>query len=114
DPTKATNRATNGQKLVFPCRFVWLSCMPRIITGARAVADIIRLEHVYKEYRLGTHKVQALTDVSFSVETGMLLALGGPSGSGKSTILNLIGLIDVPSKGRVVVAGEDVSGQTPD
>src|SRR5690606_37257878 len=42
------------------------------------------------------------------------LALAGPSGSGKSTILNLVGLIDVPTKGRIVVAGEDVSGQTPD
>ena len=79
-----------------------------------ALAEIVRLEHVRKEYSLGAHKIQALADISFSVEQGVLLALAGPSGSGKSTLLNLIGLIDVPTSGRVVVAGHDVSGQTPD
>ena len=78
------------------------------------MAEVVRLEHVYKEYRLGAHNVQALADISFSVESGVLLALAGPSGSGKSTLLNLIGMIDVPSKGRVLVAGGDVSGKTPD
>jgi putative ABC transport system ATP-binding protein len=78
------------------------------------VVEIIRLEHVYKEYPLGAHKIQALTDISFSVDTGVLLALAGPSGSGKSTLLNLIGLIDAPTKGRVIVAGRDVGGKTPD
>jgi putative ABC transport system ATP-binding protein len=78
------------------------------------VTEIIRLEHVSKEYALGAHKVHALTDISFTVESGALLALAGPSGSGKSTLLNLIGLIDVPTRGRVIVAGQDVSGRTPD
>jgi len=58
--------------------------------------EIVRLDGVYKEYALGTHKVQALNDVSFSVDAGWLLAIAGPSGSGKSTLLNLIGHIDVP------------------
>jgi putative ABC transport system ATP-binding protein len=78
------------------------------------VTAIIRLETVSKEYPLGTHKVQALKDVSFSVDEGALLAVAGPSGSGKSTLLNLIGQIDVPTSGRVIVAGHDVSGRTPD
>jgi putative ABC transport system ATP-binding protein len=78
------------------------------------VTEIIRLEHVHKEYPLGAHKVHALTDVTFSVEAGVLLALAGPSGSGKSTLLNLIGLIDVPTKGRVILAGRDAGGKTPD
>jgi putative ABC transport system ATP-binding protein len=78
------------------------------------VTEIIRLEHVYKEYPLGAHKVHALSDVSFTVEAGVLLALAGPSGSGKSTLLNLIGLIDVPTEGRVSVAGRDSGGKTPD
>jgi putative ABC transport system ATP-binding protein len=78
------------------------------------VTDIIRLEHVSKEYPLGAHKVQALKDISFSVEAGVLLVVAGPSGSGKSTLLNLIGQIDVPTSGRVVVAGHDLSGKTPD
>ena len=76
--------------------------------------EIVRLENVYKEYALGTHKVQALSDVSFSVEQGWLLAIAGPSGSGKSTLLNLIGHIDVPSRGRVIVAGHDIAGKSPD
>ncbi|HZD51629.1 MAG TPA: ABC transporter ATP-binding protein [Woeseiaceae bacterium] len=76
--------------------------------------EIVRLEHVYKEYPLGTHTVKALTDVSFTVDAGVLLALAGPSGSGKSTLLNLIGLIDTPTSGRVIVAGQDVSGKDPD
>jgi putative ABC transport system ATP-binding protein len=78
------------------------------------VTQIVRLENVSKEYSLGAHKVQALSNVSFSVDAGVLLAIAGPSGSGKSTLLNLIGQIDVPTSGRVIVAGHDTSGQTPD
>ena len=76
--------------------------------------EIVRLENVYKEYSLGSHKIQALTDVSFTVDEGLLLAIAGPSGSGKSTLLNLIGHIDVPSRGKIVVAGHDITGKTPD
>jgi putative ABC transport system ATP-binding protein len=78
------------------------------------VTEIVRLEHVYKQYPLGAHKVQALTDISFSVEAGVVLAIAGPSGSGKSTLLNLIGHIDVPDRGRIVVAGHDITGKSPD
>jgi len=76
--------------------------------------EIVRLEHVYKEYPLGAHQVQALTDINFSVDAGVLLAIAGPSGSGKSTLLNLIGHIDVPSRGQVIVAGHDITGKSPD
>lgn len=78
------------------------------------MTEIVRLEHVWKDYPLGAHRVQALRDISFTVDAGILLAIAGPSGSGKSTLLNLIGLIDGPTKGRVVVAGHDVTGKTPD
>jgi putative ABC transport system ATP-binding protein len=78
------------------------------------VTEIIRLEHVYKHYPLGAHKVRALTDISFSVEAGVLLAIAGPSGSGKSTLLNLIGHIDAPTRGKVIVAGHDITGKTAD
>ena len=76
--------------------------------------EVVRLEGVCKEYALGSHKVQALTDVSFTVEEGSLLAVAGPSGSGKSTLLNLIGHIDVPSRGKIIVAGHDTTGKSPD
>src|SRR2546430_17742611 len=76
--------------------------------------EIVRLERVSKQYRLGSHHVQALNDVSFTVAAGSLLAIAGPSGSGKSTLLNLIGHIDVPTSGRVIVAGHDITGKSPD
>jgi putative ABC transport system ATP-binding protein len=75
---------------------------------------IVTLQHVIKEYRLGDHTVRALDDVSLTVDAGAFLAIAGPSGSGKSTVLNIIGCIDTATSGRVTVAGNDVSGQTPD
>ncbi len=74
---------------------------------------VVRLENVSKTYPLGDHTVQALHDISFTVDGGGFLAIAGPSGSGKSTLLNLIGLIDTASSGRVIVADHDVTGQTP-
>jgi len=76
--------------------------------------NVVRVEHVCKDYRLGEQTVRALDDVSLSIEEGVFLAIAGPSGSGKSTLLNLIGCIDTPSSGRIVIDGKDVSGQTPD
>ena len=75
---------------------------------------VVEIERVTKEYRLGEHTVLALDDVTLTVERGVFLAIAGPSGSGKSTLLNIIGCIDTPSKGKVAIAGHDVSGRTPD
>ena len=75
---------------------------------------LVRLEHVCKEYRLGEETVHAVRDVSFDIEDRVFLAIAGPSGSGKSTLLNLIGCIDTPTSGRVIIDGNDVSGRTPD
>jgi putative ABC transport system ATP-binding protein len=76
--------------------------------------EVVRFKHVFKEYPLGAHKVQALTDINLSISAGVFLAIAGPSGSGKSTLLNLIGCIDTPTSGQVIVAGSDVTGKTPD
>jgi putative ABC transport system ATP-binding protein len=76
--------------------------------------EVVRFKHVFKEYPLGAHKVQALTDINLSISSGVFLAIAGPSGSGKSTLLNLIGCIDTPTSGQVIVAGHDVTGKTPD
>tara|TARA_R110001583_G_scaffold195457_1_gene373826 strand:- start:31013 stop:31762 length:750 start_codon:yes stop_codon:yes gene_type:complete len=75
---------------------------------------LVRVENVSKHYRLGEQDVQALTDISLAIEPGVFLAIAGPSGSGKSTLLNIIGCIDTPSSGKVIINGQDVSGQTPD
>lgn len=75
---------------------------------------LVTLEHVSRHYRLGGQTVVALRDVSLEIAEGVFLAIAGPSGSGKSTLLNLIGCIDTPTAGRLVIDGRDVSGQTPD
>ena len=75
---------------------------------------LVSVENVSKQYRLGEQDVQALNDIRMEIEEGVFLAIAGPSGSGKSTLLNIIGCIDTPTSGRVMIDGRDVSGQTPD
>jgi len=65
------------------------------------------LEGVTKAYPLGDDEFLALRGVSLEVPVGQYLALMGPSGSGKSTLMNLIGLLDTATSGRVALAGED-------
>ena len=76
--------------------------------------SVVRLENVCKEFQLGEETVHAVRDVSFDIEEKVFLAIAGPSGSGKSTLLNLIGCIDTPTSGHVIIDGNDVSGKTPD
>jgi putative ABC transport system ATP-binding protein len=78
------------------------------------VMEVVKIDQVSKFYTLGTQQVQALHNVSLTVEEGDFLALAGPSGSGKSTLLNLIGCIDIPSSGSVYINGQAVTGYTPD
>ena len=75
---------------------------------------LISVEGVSKHYRLGDQLVSALRDVTLGIEAGVFLAIAGPSGSGKSTLLNLIGCIDTPTSGHIVIDDRDTSGRTPD
>jgi putative ABC transport system ATP-binding protein len=70
---------------------------------------VIRLENVFKTYDLGEIQVQALRGVSLQVREGEFVAVMGPSGSGKSTIMNILGCLDRPTKGRYFLDGVDVS-----
>ena len=70
---------------------------------------LVTLEGVSKEYRTGASPVHALRDVSLSLPPGVLCVVHGRSGSGKTTLLNMIGGLDRPSAGRVVVDGREVS-----
>ena len=67
----------------------------------------LAVDHVSKVYPLAEEDFYALRDVSFEVPIGEYVALMGPSGSGKSTLMNLIGLLDTPTEGRAVLAGQD-------
>ena len=69
---------------------------------------IIELQNVCKNYQMGKVSVPAVKGVSFSIEKGEFAAISGPSGSGKSTLLNIMGLIDLPSSGKVILNGQDI------
>jgi len=73
------------------------------------VVSAVSVVDVTKEYDLGRTKVPALRGVSLAVEPGEFMAVAGPSGSGKSTLLNLVGCLDRPTAGRVLVGGQDVA-----
>ena len=69
---------------------------------------MISVQNVTKNYILGKTTVEALRGVSLDIDTGEFLCISGPSGCGKSTLLNLIGCLDKPTTGKVVIDGEDV------
>ena len=70
--------------------------------------EILRCEHLTKEYGEGNTKIKALDDVTFSVEKGEFVSIVGPSGSGKSTLLHILGGVDKPTSGKVFVEGTDM------
>jgi putative ABC transport system ATP-binding protein len=79
-------------------------------TGAEAAEPaLISLHGVARRYALGPVTVTALEDVTLDVERGEFVVVLGPSGSGKTTLLNLIGALDTPTEGRIVVRGEDIT-----
>ena len=73
--------------------------------------EILRVERLTKVYGKGENEVRALDGVSFSVEKGEFIAVIGPSGSGKSTLLHILGGVDRPTSGRVLMDGKDVYAQ---
>jgi len=78
-------------------------------SASRAPEELIILEDVHKVYLMGTTQVNALSGVSLSVRRGSFCAIMGPSGSGKSSMLNLIGCLDRPTRGRYILNNHNVS-----
>jgi len=70
--------------------------------------EILKVEHLVKKYGKGDNVVNAVNDVSFTVEKGEFVAIVGASGSGKSTLLHLLGGVDRPTSGRVYIDGKDI------
>ena len=74
----------------------------------------VSLQQVGKTYRLGAVDVPALSDITLDIHQGAFTVLSGPSGSGKTTLLNLIGCIDMPDRGEITVAGQQVQSMPDD
>jgi putative ABC transport system ATP-binding protein len=70
---------------------------------------VIETRALSKDYWLGDHVVHALRGVSVTIDAGELVAIMGPSGSGKSTLMSILGCLDVPTAGRYILQGQDVS-----
>ena len=87
------------------------SVAPAVVApAAAACTTLIELAGVGRRYAIGGGEVVALTDVSLRIAAEDFVVVLGPSGSGKTTLLNLIGALDSPTEGRVVVAGQDITG----
>lgn len=72
--------------------------------------DILQADRLSKTFGSGDTRVEALKDASFTIRKGEFVSIVGPSGSGKSTLLNLLGALDFPTSGQVMLDGRDVFG----
>jgi putative ABC transport system ATP-binding protein len=71
--------------------------------------SIIKLDNVWKTYKMGDVVVNALRGISLEINKGEFVAIQGPSGSGKSTAMNMVGCLDVPTKGKILLDNKDIS-----
>ena len=71
--------------------------------------DLVKLEKINKNYKMGDITVNALSDINLQVKYGEYIAILGPSGSGKSTLMNVLGCLDKPSSGKYFLDNKDVS-----
>ncbi|NBR48962.1 ATP-binding cassette domain-containing protein, partial [bacterium] len=76
--------------------------------------SLIHLESVSKIYRVGDQEIRALDQINLRIEEGEFVAIIGPSGSGKSTLMHLLGCLDTPSSGRMVICGNELTRATQD
>ena len=78
------------------------------------MAPLIELVDIARYYQMGDERIAALDGVSFSVQSGEMVAIVGTSGSGKSTLLNILGCLDTPSRGQYRLGGRDVQDLSDD
>jgi len=74
------------------------------------MVPVIELDNVSRYYIVGDFVVKALDQVSLQIQKGEFTAIMGPSGSGKSTLMNMVGCLDTPTSGRILIDGADVNG----
>ena len=78
------------------------------------MSEVIRVEELYKTYRMGDMEVPALRGVNLTIERGEFIAVMGASGSGKSTFMNILGCLDRPTSGRYYLEGQEVGSLSRD
>ena len=76
--------------------------------------SLVELKDIYKIYHMGDTEIHALDGISLTIEKGEFVAIVGQSGSGKSTCMNIIGCLDVPTRGQYLLNGKDISQYTDD
>ena len=78
------------------------------------VESLIKLENVWKIYQLGKVELTVLKEMNLEINRGSFVSIIGPSGSGKSTLLNIIGCLDIPTKGKIFLDGQDIQKLSED
>jgi len=78
------------------------------------VEPLIKLENVWKIYQLGKVELTVLKEMNLEINRGSFVSIIGPSGSGKSTLLNIIGCLDIPTKGKIFLDGQDIQKLSED
>ncbi len=78
-------------------------------TDRKNASSILELRDVCKIYKIGTEELYAVNHVNLSISQGEFISIVGPSGSGKSTLMHLIGILDTPSRGEIVLEGKNVA-----
>jgi putative ABC transport system ATP-binding protein len=79
-----------------------------------AANDVVKVDHLFKQYETDAGPQPVLTDVTLSIAAGEFAAVMGPSGSGKSTFMNILGCLDIPTRGRYLLDGNDTGTLNPD
>jgi putative ABC transport system ATP-binding protein len=79
------------------------------VDGNRNEGSLIQVRGLDKKYRRGSEDIHVLQGLNLDVDAGEFVAFMGPSGSGKTTLLNLLGGLDLPSAGRIIVAGDEIT-----
>jgi len=78
------------------------------------VEALLRLENIWKTYKLGEFPLSVLKGVNLEIQSGTFATIMGPSGSGKSTLMYMLGLLDTPTQGKIYLQGQDTSNFSED
>ena len=73
------------------------------------MGNVLEAKGIYRDFQVGTETIKVLKNISFGVEKGSISILKGRSGSGKTTLINILGIIDNPTKGEVIIDGNEIS-----